>query len=179
MRMAHNTALKSIISSPRVVPAQLGDHALLRLQALQGPNQHDVRRLSHPVTPWGFIPQCRAIGARRFLDFFPSNPEVVAMVLCGARDRHPTTNRPISRPSPPASPRQTRARSKNPMSRGATRRFLGRRHAGLPQHPCSSVRIRGSTSFTPPPPDHAPGGKTPCTVRTLSPRPSFRHIPPA
>jgi hypothetical protein len=70
--MAHNTALKSIISSPRVVPAKLGDHALLRLQALQGPNQHDVRRLSHPVTPWGFIPQCRAIGARRFLDFFPS-----------------------------------------------------------------------------------------------------------
>ncbi len=69
------------------------------------------------------------------------------MFLCGASHRHPTINRPISRPSP----RQTRARRKNPMPSGPSRPILGRRRAAPQRYPCSSVCIRGSIPFTPPP----------------------------
>src|SRR6202011_915258 len=47
-------------------------------------------------TPWGFTPQWRslALGARRFLDFFSNNPDVVAMFVCRANDPHPAMNGP-------------------------------------------------------------------------------------
>jgi hypothetical protein len=77
---------RSPSASPGSVPAELrGPCATTPLKPCQAEPVREQRRLSLPITSgnaMGFIPRWRSIGARRLLDFFPSNPEVGAMFLC-------------------------------------------------------------------------------------------------